>query len=76
MGSLFQALGQSFYSLIISLARQLIALIPAAYLLSLTGNVNRVWWCFLIAETVSFTLTQFFFRRVYRREVEPLGAVS
>lgn len=76
MGSLFQALGQSFYSLIISLARQLIALIPAAYLLSLTGNVNRVWWCFLIAETVSFALTQFFFRRVYRREVEPLGAVS
>ena len=76
MGSLFQALGQSFYSLIISLARQLIALIPAAYLLSLTGNVNRVWWCFLIAETVSFTLTQLFFRRVYRRDVEPLGAAS
>ena len=76
MGSLFQALGQSFYSLIISLARQLIALIPAAYLLSLTGNVNRVWWCFLIAEVVSFTLTQLFFRRVYRRDVEPLGAAS
>ena len=76
MGSLFQALGQSFYSLIISLARQLIALIPAAYLLSLTGNVNRVWWCFLIAETVSFTLPLLFFRRVYRRDVEPLGAAS
>ncbi len=72
MGSIFQALGQSFYSLIVSLGRQLIVLIPVAWLLSLTGNVNNVWWCFLIAEFVSLVLSLLFFRRVYRRQVAPL----
>lgn len=72
MGSIFQALGQSFYSLIVSLGRQLIVLIPVAWLLSLTGNVNNVWWCFLIAEFVSLMLSLLFFRRVYRRQVAPL----
>ena len=72
MGSIFQALGQSFYSLIVSLGRQLIVLIPVAWLLSLTRNVNNVWWCFLIAEFVSLMLSLLFFRRVYRRQVAPL----
>ena len=72
MGSIFQAFGQSFYSLIVSLCRQLVVLIPVAWLLSLTGNVNNVWWCFLIAEIVSVTLSFVFFRRVYRKTVVPL----
>ncbi len=72
MGSIFQAFGQSVYSLIVSLGRQLVVLIPVAWLLSLTGNVNNVWWCFLIAEGVSLILSLFFFRRVYRKLVLPL----
>jgi Na+-driven multidrug efflux pump len=72
MGSIFQAFSKSFYSLMVSLGRQLVVLIPVAWLLSRTGNVNNVWWCFLIAEFASFTLSLIFFRRVYRTVVEPL----
>ncbi len=72
MGSIFQAFSQSFYSLIVSLGRQLVVLIPVAWLLSLSGNVNNVWWCFLIAESVAVVLSTFFFRKVYRKKVAPL----
>ena len=69
MGSIFQAFSESIYSLIISIGRQLVVLIPVAWLLSLTGNVNLVWWAFPIAELVSLILSLFFFRRLYRRTV-------
>ena len=68
----FQALGNGMYSTITSLCRQLVALLPAAYLLSLSGDVNVVWWCFPIAEVVSLTATLFFFSRIYRRKIKPL----
>jgi putative MATE family efflux protein len=68
----FQALGNGMYSTITSLFRQLIALLPAAYLLSLTGDVNHVWWAFPIAEVVSLIATLFFFNRIYRQKVKPL----
>ena len=48
-----QALDKSIFSFFSSVLRQVLAMIPAAYLLSLTGNVNMVWWCFPIAEVVS-----------------------
>ncbi len=70
LGSIFQAFSQSIYSLIISVGRQLVILIPAAWLLSKTGDVNNVWWCFLIAETASLILSTYFFRKVYREKVE------
>ena len=74
MGSIFQAFSRSIYSLLVSLGRQLIILIPSAWLLAQTGNVNNVWWCFLIAEFVSFTLSLIFFKKVYREEItEKLG---
>ena len=66
LGSVFQAFSQSIYSLIVSICRQLLVLIPVAWLLSLTGNVNNVWWSFLIAEVVSLTFTLIFFRKVNR----------
>ena len=69
MGSIFQAFSRSIYSLFVSLGRQLVILIPAAWLLAQTGNVNNVWWCFLIAECVSFILSLTFFKKVYREEV-------
>ena len=67
LGSEFQAFSQSIYSLIVSLCRQLVVLIPVAWLLSLTGNVNNIWWCFLVAEIVSITITVISFRRVNKK---------
>ena len=74
LGSSFQALGNGVYSSITSLCRQLVVLLPAAYLLSLTGNVHAVWWSFPIAEVVSMTLTILLFVRIYRQKVKPLYA--
>ena len=72
LGSTFQALGTGIYSTIVSLCRQLIVLLPAAYLLSLTGDVNLVWWAWPIAEGMGLTLTVFFFLRNYRKRIKPL----
>lgn len=62
-----QALGKSIYSLIISVARQLGVLLPAAYLLSLSRNLSLVWLAFPIAEAVCLALCVFFLFRVMRR---------
>ena len=72
MGSIFQAFSRSIYSLIISVGRQLFVLIPAAYFLSKLGNVNLVWLAFPIAEIISFLLSLYFFRKLYRDTVEKL----
>ena len=68
----FQALGNGIYSTITSLGRQLVVLLPVAYLLSLTGDVNRVWLSYPIAELASAALTMFFFLRIYRQKIAPL----
>ena len=73
LGASFQALGNGIYSTITSLCRQLIALLPAAYLLSLTGNVHAVWWSFPIAEIVSVIVSLIFFARIYRQKILPLS---
>ncbi|MBR2473530.1 MAG: MATE family efflux transporter [Clostridia bacterium] len=62
-----QALGKSIYSLIISLGRQLVVLIPSAFLLSLLGNVNLIWWAFPIAEVLSLLLCVYFLIRVLKK---------
>ena len=72
MGSIFQAFSRSFYSLYVSIGRQLVVLLPAAWLLSRTGNVAIVWWAFPIAEIVSAILSVIFFRRLYKEVVEPM----
>lgn len=72
IGASFQALGNGIYTTITSLCRQLVVLVPAAYLLSLTGDVNAVWWAFPVAEIVSATLTIVFFLRIYRKKVKPM----
>lgn len=69
----FQALGKSIYSMFVSIARQLVALIPAAYLLSLSGNIDAVWFAFPIAEVVSATLSVVMFIAIYRQKIKPLG---
>ena len=68
----FQAMGNGIYSTIVSLMRQLVVILPAAYLLSLTGNVHAVWWAFPIAEIVSTATSLFFYSRIYRQKIKPL----
>lgn len=70
--SAFQALGNGIYSLLVSFARQLVVLLPAAFLLSLTGEVNAVWWSFPIAEIASLTCSLLFLRRIHRKILAPL----
>ena len=74
-GSIFQALGNGLYSLIVSVARQLVALLPIAFLLSKTGNVDAVWWAFPISEVISTCLTLLFVRNIYRDRIKPLDSV-
>ena len=66
LGTVFQALGNGTYSMIVSIMRQIVVLLPAAYLLSLTGNVNNIWWSFPIAEVASLAATMFFFVKIYK----------
>lgn len=66
LSSVFQALGKGIYSMCISFARQLVVLVPAAYLLSLSGNVNAVWWSYPIAEIASIAVSLLLFRHVYK----------
>ena len=71
-GSLFQSLGNSVYSMITSIMRQLVVLIPVAYLLSLTGNVNFVWLTFPIAEIMSACVTIYFHHKMNREIISTL----
>ena len=72
LGASFQAMGNGMYSTITSLCRQLIVLLPVAYLMSLTGEVSNVWLAYPIAEVFSGALTAFFFLRIYRQKIKPL----
>ena len=81
LGSAFQALGKSIYSMINSIVRQLVFLIPAAYLLArygaAAGNSDLVWWSYPIAEVASLTMTLLLYRRLYRTlivKLPPNGA--
>ena len=71
--TLFQAVGRGVYSLIVSLMRQLVVLVPAAWVLArITGEVNAVWWAFPIAEVFSLIASIFLFLRLYRKEIRVL----
>ena len=72
LGASFQALGNGIYSTITSICRQMLVLLPVAYLLSLSGNVNLVWLAFPIAEVVSAVATVVLFRKIYRDKIRPL----
>ena len=70
--SAFQALGHGMLSLVVSVVRQLVVLLPAAWLLSLSGELNLVWWSFPLAELFSSALCVAFLFRLYRLEVKPM----
>ncbi len=72
-GTAFQALGNAVYSMLVSIARQLVVLLPAAFLLSLSGEVTYVWWAFPIAEVMSLTMTVIFLVRINGRGIRHIG---
>lgn len=71
--SIFQALGKAVYSMFVSIARQLVALLPVAYFLAQFGNVNLIWWAFPIAELISIIMTILFMFRIFRTIVNKIG---
>ncbi len=71
--TLFQAVGRGVYSLVVSLMRQLVVLVPAAWLLAAAfGRVDAVWWAFPIAETFSLAASIVFYFRLYRAQIKDL----
>ena len=73
-GSVCQAIGNPLYSLITSVCRQLVVLLPVAWLLSHTGVLTLVWLAFPISELVSLVLSAIFLRRTMRAVAERIGS--
>lgn len=74
--SLFQALGEGLLSLAMSVFRQLVVLLPAAWLLSFTGSLDAVWFSFFIAEATSILLALGFFRHTYKNKIQKLDTLQ
>ena len=72
VGSIFQALGNGVYSLIISATRQLIVILPVAYIFATVFGLSMVWWAIPIAEIVSVILSTLLLKRIYRKVIKPL----
>lgn len=70
--SVFQAFGRGFLSMCVSFIRQIFALLPSAWLLSLTGNINNFWWAFVIAELFSLIACIFAMKNVYKTQIKNL----
>lgn len=75
LGASFQALGKSYFSMIVSFARQIVVLLPAAYLLSKTGVIDNVWFAFPIAEIASLAATLICFTSIYKKLINKIGTV-
>lgn len=73
ISSVFQALGNGMYSLIVSVVRQLMVLLPIAWLLSKSGNVNLVWLAFPLAELIAAIVTALFMKKVNRVIIHPMA---
>lgn len=73
-GTVFQALGNGVYSMLVSFVRQLVVLLPVAWLLAQTGRLEAVWWSFPIAELISLCVSSFFLMRIYRRVISRIEA--
>lgn len=72
VGSVFQALGNGIYSLITSVCRQLLAILPIAFAFAKIWGLSAVWWSIPLAEIVSVLLSAILFRRIYRKKIKPL----
>lgn len=71
--SVFQALGKGLYSMMVSIVRQLIVILPVAFVLSKVGGLNTVWWSLPVAEAVAVIMCFFFFKRTYKNLITKLG---
>ena len=71
-GTVFQALGKAIFSMVVSIMRQLFALIPAAYILSKLGGLHAVWWAFPIAELMSLAVSLIFLIHIYKTIIKKL----
>lgn len=71
-GSVFQSLGYATYSMFVSIARQLVVLIPAAYILAQFGNVNYVWWAFPIAEGMSLLMSTIYILKINKEVISKI----
>lgn len=76
ISSLFQALGLGIYSLMISALRQIVVILPAAYILASTFGLNAIWWSFPIAEIVALVICVFVFIRINRKYIQPLDSIK
>lgn len=72
IGSVLQALSHGFMSLSLSLLRQLIVLLPVAYVLSLTGNLQIIWWAFPLSEVASATLSAIYFVIIRKKDIQSI----
>lgn len=72
VGSVFQSLGNGTYSLFISVARQLLVILPVAFFLAKVFGLHMVWWAIPSAEIVSFTMSVLLYRRIRRLKINPL----
>ena len=70
--STLQALGKAFFSMLVSIGRQLVVLLPAAYILAKVGGLHAVWWSLPIAESMSLALCIGFFLRVKHTIIDPM----
>lgn len=71
-GSVFQAVGNGMYSLYVSVARQLVVLLPAAYILAKIGGLDLIWWSFPIAELMSCLISTICLILTYKKVIKPL----
>ena len=73
LSTVFQAVGKGVYSMIMSICRQLLVLLPSAWLIArFTGNVYAVWWCFPIAEIAALGICLYYYRRCNRKMIAVL----
>ena len=76
LGSVFQALGNGSYSLINSIVRQMVVILPVAYLLARFWKPEALWWSFPIAEISSVILSTLMLHWIYKEKIAPLGNVA
>lgn len=74
ISSVFQALGHGLHALVVQSVRQLVAALPLAYLFSLSGEVNMVWWALPAAEVLTAAVTLMLFRSVNKKQLSSLGS--
>ena len=72
VSSVFQALGRGIQSMLISIFRQLLIVLPIAYALSKTGNLNLVWWSFPVSDVLALIFAGYLLLRTYRQVIQPL----